>query len=52
MRTPRTYVYVAGLEKVRDELDDVFGRIAGSREKWQRRKAELSAGGRWTELLY
>lgn len=49
---PGTYVYVAGLEKVRDELDDVFGRIIGSREKWQRRKAELSAGGRWTELLY
>jgi len=49
---PKTYVFVAGLEKMREELDVVFGRLAGSDEKWQRRKAELTAGGRWTELLY
>ncbi len=49
---PRTYVYVAGLEKMRDELDDVFSRVAGSPKKWQRRKAELVAGRRWVELLY
>jgi ferredoxin--NADP+ reductase len=50
--SPKTYVYLAGLEKMRDELDKVFSRLAGSREKWQRRKAELAAGGRWIELLY
>ena len=49
---PKTYVYVAGLEKTRDELDQVFSRMAGSKEKWARRKAELTAGGRWVELLY
>jgi ferredoxin--NADP+ reductase len=49
---PKTYVYVAGLEKMRDELDAVFGRLAGSPEKWVRRKAELTAGRRWVELLY
>jgi ferredoxin--NADP+ reductase len=49
---PSTHVYVAGLEKMRDELDKVFARLAGSPEKWQRRKAELVAGGRWVELLY
>jgi ferredoxin--NADP+ reductase len=48
----KTCVYVAGLEKMRDELDAVFGTIAGSKEKWARRKAELMAGGRWVELLY
>jgi ferredoxin--NADP+ reductase len=48
----KTYVFVAGLEAVRDELDEVFTGVAGSPEKWQRRKAELVAGGRWTELLY
>jgi len=48
----KTYVYVAGLEKMRDELDAVFASIAGSVEKWARRKAELTAGGRWIELLY
>ena len=49
---PKTHVYVAGLEKMRDELDRVFGELAGTKEKWQRRKAELMAGGRWVELLY
>jgi ferredoxin--NADP+ reductase len=49
---PHTYVYVAGLEKMRGELDKAFSQIAGSEQKWARRKAELSAGGRWVELLY
>jgi ferredoxin--NADP+ reductase len=49
---PNTYVYVAGLEKMRGELDDAFAQIAGSEEKWARRRSELAAGGRWVELLY
>ena len=49
---PNTYVYVAGLEELRGELDGAFAKIAGSEQKWLRRKAELSAGGRWVELLY
>jgi len=49
---PNTYVYVAGLEKMRGELDDAFAEIAGSEEKWARRRAELAAGGRWVEVLY
>lgn len=49
---PRTYVYVAGLEKMRDELDKVFCTIADSEDAWKRRKAELMAGKRWVELLY
>jgi ferredoxin--NADP+ reductase len=49
---PKTYVYVAGLEKMRDELDKVFATLAGSKEAWERRKAELTAGRRWVELLY
>jgi ferredoxin--NADP+ reductase len=48
----KTYVYVAGLEKMRDELDAVFATLAGSKKKWQLRKAELIAGQRWVELLY
>ena len=47
-----TYVYVAGLEKMRSELDDAFARIAGSEQKWARRRAELVAGGRWVEVQY
>jgi len=49
---PKTYVYVAGLEKMREELDKVFAGLAGSELRWQRRKAELMAGERWVELLY
>lgn len=52
LEQPNTYVYVAGLEKMRDELDEAFTEIAGSEDKWARRKAELVAGGRWVELLY
>jgi ferredoxin--NADP+ reductase len=48
----KTYVYVAGLETMRPELDRVFERLAGSPEKWIRRRAELMAGRRWVELLY
>jgi len=47
-----TYVYVAGLVKMRDELDAVFGRLAGSEEVWTQRKAELATQMRWVELLY
>jgi ferredoxin--NADP+ reductase len=49
---PKTYVYVAGLEKMRAELDKVFTAVAGSEEAWERRRAELTAGKRWVELLY
>jgi ferredoxin--NADP+ reductase len=49
---PKTYVYVVGLEKTIAELDRVFSRLAGSEEKWKRRKAELTAGRRWIELVY
>ena len=50
--SPKTYVYVAGLAKTMEELDDVFAGLAGSKEKWVRRKAELQAGRRWVELVY
>ena len=49
---PNTYVYVAGLEKMRGELDAALAEIAGSEKKWERRKAELVAGHRWVEVLY
>jgi ferredoxin--NADP+ reductase len=52
MGDPKTLVYVAGLEDIRDRLDRIFGQVAGSAEKWERRKAELAAGHRWVELLY
>ena len=52
LSNPRTRVYVAGLESMRDELDVAFASVAGSAESWSQRKAELMADGRWVELLY
>ncbi|MCK6503054.1 ferredoxin-NADP reductase [Myxococcota bacterium] len=52
MASPDTYVYLAGLQEISDRLDGVFAGLAGSPERWARRKAELRAGGRWVELLY
>lgn len=49
---PDTYVYIAGHRSIMEPLERVFGQMAGSGQKWQRRKAELMAGGRWAELLY
>lgn len=52
LESSKTYVYLAGLEQIRNELDEVFSQLAGGPKRWQRRKAELAAGGRWIELLY
>ncbi|MBK8977395.1 MAG: ferredoxin-NADP reductase [Planctomycetes bacterium] len=52
LQQPNTRVYLAGLEKIRDQLHQVFAQIAGTDSRWQRRHAELVAGGRWVELLY
>ena len=49
---PKTYVYLAGLMKIRDELDEVLAEVAGSNATWFRWKAELESDGRWIELLY
>lgn len=49
---PKTYVYVAGLEKARDLFDKALSKMAGSEENWQRKKRAIEADGRWAELLY
>jgi len=47
-----TYVFVAGLRQIASLLDNVFAEMAGSQDQWRRRKAELLAGGRWSELIF
>lgn len=49
---PKTYIYVAGLESIRDELEDVLREVAGSNQRWHHWKQELLDDGRWIELLY
>lgn len=52
LEDPKTHVFIAGLEEVRGELEKVFARMSGSDEDWRKRREELVADGRWTELLY
>ena len=47
----RTHVYVAGLADVDRMLERILGLEFGV-DRWNKRKAELKAGGRWIELLY
>jgi ferredoxin--NADP+ reductase len=47
-----TYIYVAGYDKVKENLDKAFAKVLGSKEKWAQRKAELIAGGKWAEVIY
>ena len=47
-----TYVYVAGQQRIRDALDQLFGEMSGSSTVWQKRKAELAEQDRWVELVY
>ncbi len=49
---PNTYVYVAGLERIIDELDLVLAEVAGSNRTWFGWKDDLKAEGRWVELVY
>jgi ferredoxin--NADP+ reductase len=52
LQQPDTWIYVAGIAEVGEMLDRVLAEFAGSQEGWARRKAELIAGGRWTEIVY
>jgi len=52
MRKRNTYVYVAGLESIRDQLDTLFSSLLGSSEQWAALKNGLAAEERWVELLY
>lgn len=52
LNDPKTYVYIAGLNSILDELNTVFADITGTGLGWTERKMELEAEGRWVELLY
>jgi ferredoxin--NADP+ reductase len=47
-----THIFVAGYEKINDNLNKAFSNILGSKEKWEIRKAELIAGKKWAEVIY
>ncbi|MGB0595887.1 MAG: FAD-binding oxidoreductase [Rubripirellula sp.] len=49
---PKTFIYIAGLENIRDELEEAMIEVAGSNQRWHHWKKELVDDGRWIELLY
>ncbi|MBI4558800.1 MAG: hypothetical protein HY706_14555 [Candidatus Hydrogenedentes bacterium] len=52
IQDPKTYVYIAGHEKARDLMDRVMAKVLGSEDNWRRKKAEMTAGERWAEVIY
>lgn len=49
---PNTHIYIAGIASISETLDSIFADMAGGKDKWKKRKAELIAGGRWIEVVY
>lgn len=52
LEQPGTSVYVAGREEIGRRLDQFFSALTGSANRWNMKKSEMKAAGRWTELLY
>jgi ferredoxin--NADP+ reductase len=52
LQDPKTYVYVAGLKKISEQLDEALVKIVGSAEQYEQQKAQMIDEGRWAELVY
>ncbi len=52
LEDPKTYVYLAGLSEAEKKFERALIPIAGSEEAWTRKRDELTAAGRYSELLY
>jgi ferredoxin--NADP+ reductase len=52
LQDPKTYVYVSGLEPIRNVLDEALAKIVGSPAKYEQQKAKMKDEGRWAELIY
>ena len=52
IQDPKTYVYVSGLSRLEETLDETLVDLAGSAESWQAMKGEMIANGRWSTLFY
>lgn len=52
VRSPKTFVYVAGLMEAAQKFEKAMAVAAGSAETWRETREELVAEGRLSELLY
>jgi ferredoxin--NADP+ reductase len=48
----KTYVYVSGLSRLEERLDEVLSEISGSEDVWRATKEELVSQRRWSTLFY
>jgi len=48
----KTCVYLAGMKKIADALDQAVEKAAGSAERWRSVKQRLVEERRWSELTY
>jgi ferredoxin--NADP+ reductase len=52
LQDPKTHVYVSGLEKIREQLDEALTKIVGSTNVYEMQKDKMKDEGRWAELIY
>ncbi len=52
MQESGTHVYLAGMKKISDSLDQAMGKVAGSADQWNMVKQRMIEERRWTELTY
>jgi ferredoxin--NADP+ reductase len=52
VQDPKTCVYLAGMKKIAESLDQTMARVAGSPEQWSQVKQRMIEERRWTELTY
>jgi ferredoxin--NADP+ reductase len=52
IQDPKTYIYISGLSRLEETLDDTLADLAGSAEAWEILKKEMVEEGRWSTLFY
>lgn len=52
VNSPDCRVYIAGMTPMLGMIDKAMTNIAGSVQTWQAKRNELTATGRWVEILY
>ncbi len=52
IQDPKTYLYLAGLHKTRDNFEHIMLQTAESKARWRWTREEMIEQGRWSELIY
>lgn len=48
----KTYVYLAGLQKIKTNFETIIQQASGSSARWRWMREEMIEQGRWSELIY